>query len=83
MIARGPVRMERYVVAQEQDELWSVSHQNKKLCSFQTQEEAFRAALALAGEAAAHGICASALVLPPTTDLALVDLANRRRFSGM
>jgi hypothetical protein len=75
--------MEHYVVAQERDELWWVSHQDKKLYSFPTQDEALRAAVTLAGEAAAEGIYASALILPPDTELALEDFRRQHRFSGM
>ena len=75
--------MERYVVAQEQDELWWVTHLDKKLYSFPTQDEALRAAITLAREAAAEGIYASALILPPDTELALEDFRKQHRFSGM
>ena len=73
--------MERYVVTQEHEELWWVSHCEKKLYSY--PEEARVAALALAKEAAARGIQSTVLVIPPSTDVEVHETRKRRRFSGM
>ena len=75
--------MERYVVTQEHEELWWVSHCEKKLYSCPTEEEARVAALALAKAAAARGIQSTVLVIPPSTDVEVHETRTRRRFSGM
>ena len=73
--------MERYVVTQDHEELWWVSHCETKLYSY--PEEARVAALALAKAAAARGIQSTVLVIPPSTDVEVHETRKRRRFSGM
>lgn len=75
--------MARYVVTQEHEELWWVSHGDAKLYCYPTEEEARLAALTLAKEATQGGAQASVLVMPPSTEVEVHDTRKLRRFSGM
>jgi hypothetical protein len=74
--------MERFVVTQEHEELWWVSHREKKLYSYRNEEEARVAALALANEAAARGVQSTVLVVPPLTEVEVLDTRTQRRSTG-
>jgi hypothetical protein len=77
------ISMERYVVTQEHEGLWWVSHQDAKLYCYPTQEEARLAALALARDATQGGAQATVLVMPSSTEVEVHDTRTLRRFSGM
>jgi hypothetical protein len=74
--------MQRYVVQQEHEDLWTVSHRDQTLYEYTSEEEARSAALALAKNAAELGIQATVMVLPPGTEVT-VEREPRRRYSGM
>ena len=75
--------MERYVVTQEGEELWWVSHRNEKLYCYSSQDEARLAALALARDAAHGGASASVVIVPPSCDVEVEDIRPVRRVIGM
>jgi hypothetical protein len=77
------LEMERYVVTQEHEELWWVSHQDAKLYCYSTEAEARLAALALARDATQGGAQATVLVMPSSTEVEVHDTRPLRRFSGM
>jgi hypothetical protein len=69
--------MERFVVTRAHEDLWWVSHGDKKLSSYSTEEEARVAALALANEAAARGLQSTVVVVPPAVEVEVRDTRPR------
>ena len=77
--------MKRFVVTQEHDELWWVRDDASSLYCYPSEEEARRAALALAKDATESGAAAEVLIKPAKLDLRveIEDTTSRRRFTGM
>jgi hypothetical protein len=75
--------LQRFVVTQDDEELWSVRQDGADLYCYPTEDEARSAALALASQATEAGAAASVVIVPRRPEMTVDAAFKRSPFTGM